>query len=193
MLFRSVEVKDIEPYDVVITKLGYLDYRITDVEVKQGEKTQLEPYNLIAGDVVKTGQIEIDDLVAINDNMGVVITEENRAEKAIYDLNEDGKVDRLDRDILKKNYGKKNNIEHWEDPRRIRRMRTRRVETLPENPQNFILPIKGKYQITSEYGSRIHPVTGEEKKHTGIDLGGEHRTEIYADRKSTRLNSSHIH
>ena len=175
-----IEVEDIEPYDVLVTKLGYLDYRITEIEVEEGEKTELNEYKLMAGDVVKSGQIEIDDLVALNDNFGLVITDANREQKAIYDLNEDGKVDDLDREILRKNYGKKNKLEQWEDPKRIRRMRTRRVETLPENPQNFILPIKGKYQITSDYGTRTHPITGEVKKHTGIDLGGEHRTEIYA-------------
>ena len=49
-----------------------------------------------------------------------------------------------------------------------------------EGQPTFILPIKGNYKITSEYGTRTHPVTGVVKKHTGIDLGGEHRTEIYA-------------
>ncbi len=176
----TIQVEDIESYDILVTKLGYLDYRVTEIEVEKGAKTTLTEYKLMAGDVVKSGQIEIDDLVALNDNFGVVITDANREQKAIYDLNEDGKVDDLDREILRKNYGKKNKLEQWEDPKKIRRMRTRRVETLPENPQNFILPIKGKYQITSDYGTRTHPVTGVVKKHTGIDLGGEHRTEIYA-------------
>ncbi len=175
-----VAVEDMEPYDIVITKLGYLDYRVTEIEVEKGEKTELKEVKLIAGDVVKSGQIEIDDLVALNDNFGVIITDENRDQKAIYDLNEDGKVDDLDREILKKNYGKKNKLEQWEDPKRIRRMRTRRVANLIEGQPTFILPIKGNYKITSEYGTRTHPVTGVVKKHTGIDLGGEHRTEIYA-------------
>ena len=36
------------------------------------------------------------------------------------------------------------------------------------------------YTITSEYGYRVHPTTGEYKKHTGIDLAGTHHTEILA-------------
>ena len=41
-------------------------------------------------------------------------------------------------------------------------------------------PIEGTYTITSPYGTRVHPVTGVEKKHTGIDIGGEHHTNILA-------------
>ena len=52
-----------------------------------------------------------------------------------------------------------------------------------ENEQNvennsFILPMATEYTITSEYGMRIHPTTGEEKKHTGIDISGVWHTEI---------------
>ena len=43
---------------------------------------------------------------------------------------------------------------------------------------DFILPINGEYKISSEYGERIHPVTGEKKLHGGIDIVGEHHGEI---------------
>ena len=46
--------------------------------------------------------------------------------------------------------------------------------------QNFILPMKDNYTITSNYGMRVHPITGETKKHTGIDIVGAHHTEILA-------------
>ena len=42
------------------------------------------------------------------------------------------------------------------------------------------MPLKCNYRITSEYGTRTHPVTGVVNKHSGIDLGGTHHTEIYA-------------
>ena len=105
----TYEIKVYEPglYDVKITKPGYLNTRIIDIEV--GEKDgiiEIEKQALVAGDVAESGEIEIDDLVDINDNYGVDITEENKEEKSIFDLNEDGKIDMLDRVILKKNYGR---------------------------------------------------------------------------------------
>ena len=36
--------------------------------------------------------------------------------------------------------------------------------------QIFVKPLKGQYTITSAYGTRTHPTTGEVKKHTGIDI-----------------------
>ena len=42
----------------------------------------------------------------------------------------------------------------------------------------LIYPITCEYKITSEYGYRTHPITGEEKLHAGIDLVGKHHTEI---------------
>ncbi len=105
----TYEIKVYEPgmYNVKITKTGYLNTRIIDIEV--GEKDgiiEIEEQELVAGDVAESGEIEIDDLVDLNDNYGIEVTEENKEEKSKYDLNEDGKIDILDREILKKNYGK---------------------------------------------------------------------------------------
>ena len=88
-------------------------YRVTDIEVKIGEETQLDTYHLLAGDVIKSGEIELDDLVAINNNYGEIISEENKQNLVKFDFNEDNKVDELDRSILKKNYGRKNETVKW--------------------------------------------------------------------------------
>ena len=48
------------------------------------------------------------------------------------------------------------------------------------SPVNMIVPIEGEYEITSEYGNRIHPITGEETFHSGIDMSGEHLGNILA-------------
>lgn len=101
-----IKVEEIEEYDIVVIKDGYLRYRVLGIEVVNGEKTILDQYSLIAGDVIETGEIKIDDLADLNYNIGIVITEENKEEKGIYDLNEDGIIDKLDTDIIKKNYGK---------------------------------------------------------------------------------------
>ena len=93
------------------------------------------------------------------------------------------------------NYGKVAETERWVDPEAETeeadatgvettaieaKVATENVIATEEKKQDFILPIACKYTITSEYGTRTHPVTGVTKKHTGIDLGGEHHTEILA-------------
>ena len=182
-------------YDIVISKKGYLSAKITDIVIESlDQEIILDDYNLLAGNVVTNTetstlkeQIEIDDLVTLNDNIGVVITDENKETKSIYDLNEDGIVDQLDRNILKKNYGKKAEIVEWINPNAVNAITFMSItnevstnDTNATNNANFILPMTCSYTITSEYGYRIHPTTGEYTKHTGIDLSGTHHTEILA-------------
>ena len=149
-------------YDIVITKLGYLEYRLTNIELT--EDIKLEDINIYAGDLDDSKEIELDDMVALNDKFGTIITDDNKEETVKYDLNEDGVIDKLDRDILKKNYGKKAQRRRWVNP----------------NEENMILPLEGSYVITSEYGTRVHPITGETKKHSGIDIVGAHHGNILA-------------
>jgi len=101
-----------EMYDVVITKPGYLDYRITDINVVKG--VVLGDITLLGGDVVKTGEIEIDDLVAMNNRYGKAA--EGFEE---YDLNGDGIIDALDRQILVKNYGEVDKVIKWVEPNAV--------------------------------------------------------------------------
>ena len=49
----------------------------------------LNTYHLLAGDVIKSGEIELDDLVAINNNYGEIISEENKQNLVKFDFNED--------------------------------------------------------------------------------------------------------
>lgn len=42
----------------------------------------------------------------------------------------------------------------------------------------FPMPLEGI--ITSDYGMRIHPITGIYSKHTGIDISGKHRDNVIA-------------
>lgn len=103
----ELEVPDAGEYCVVVTKKGYLSHRVADVIIQNGELIILDEYELIGGDISKSGEIEISDLVKIVDYYGTIITEDNMEEKGMYDLNEDGIINVLDRDIIKKNYGKK--------------------------------------------------------------------------------------
>ena len=182
-----ITIEESGKYDLVACKDGYLNYKVTGIEVIKGEETILDEHKLIAGNVVKNNekstfeeQIEIDDLVALNNNYGEIITDEDKETRAIYDLNEDGVVNKLDRDILKKNYGKKAETIEWVNPNKATKkiMKSASIKTTSE--QNFILPITCNYTITSSYGTRKHPITGVIKKHTGIDISGVHHTEILA-------------
>ena len=179
-------------YDLVVKKLSYLEYRLTGIEIT--EETELEDISILAGDVIQTGEIEIDDLVNLNDKFGITIDpplEDGTVDEDIkYDLNEDGIVNYMDRNILKENYGKKNETVEWVNPNLPvvasfmlldeDTQTSESVETTETETKDFILPMSCSYEVTSEYGYRVHPTTGEYKKHTGIDLGGTWHTEIYA-------------
>ena len=154
-----------DTYKVIISKEGYLKITIEDILIESIEQeVTLDSYKLVAGDVVESGEIELDDMVALNDKHGETITDANKKEMEKYDLNEDGIVNKLDRNILKENYGKKAQKVIWIDP----------------NAENMILPLKGSYVITSEYGTRVHPITGEIKTHSGLDIVGAHHGNILA-------------
>jgi hypothetical protein len=101
-------------YDVVITKPGYLSYTVKNIQVGSIDEIQIDEKTLIAGDINGDGEIELSDLVEMNDNIGITITDENREDKSIYDLNEDGVVNSKDQKILKANYGKEAEIAEYE-------------------------------------------------------------------------------
>ena len=182
----NITIEESGIYDLVACKDGYLNYKVTGIEVIKGEETILDEHKLLAGNVVKNSensaleeQIEIDDLVALNNNYGEIITDEDKVTRAIYDLNEDGVVNKLDRDILKKNYGKKAETIEWINPN-IATAKLKESSSTTTGKQDFILPISGNYTITSNYGTRTDPITGIVDKHTGIDISGIHHTEILA-------------
>lgn len=49
-----------------------------------------------------------------------------------------------------------------------------------ESEINGKMKFKGFKEITSKYGMRVHPVTGESKFHNGVDLKAQVGKEIYA-------------
>ena len=171
-------------YEIVIHKDYYLEYKKTGLSLEGGEIIDLGEQQIYAGDVNEDGQIEISDLTGVTYNFGEV-TEENGLGR--YDLNEDGNVNEEDRNMVLKNYNMKDKTEEWIIPREVYRNRKlRRGEELTEDDMGddlayyiktnglFILPLElgegETYKITSPYGTRKHPTTGEESKHTGIDI-----------------------
>ena len=97
-------------YNIVLAKPGFLKCRIENIDLTDGTNKQLEEVRLIPGDVVDTGEIEVDDLVAMNENIGKTITDTNKR----FDLNEDGTIDEEDRNLLKANYGEEMQVIEWE-------------------------------------------------------------------------------
>ncbi len=173
----KIEVEDSIEYDLVISKPGYLTYTITKIELVPEQQADVGTINLKAGDVISDGEIELDDLVNLNANLNTTINDENAEEKGIYDFNEDGTIDMTDRKILQKNYGKKNEVEQWVNPKAISEISLVGAHCMCPTG-TFALPLTSKYRISSKYGERINPVTGEEKLHAGIDLVGEHHGDI---------------
>ncbi len=172
-----LEITEEGTYTVVVEKPGYLSYTVADIEITEGLIVEIKEHKLLAGDVVQDGEIELDDLVNLNANLNTTIDEENKEEKGIYDFNEDGTIDLEDRKILQKNYGKKNEVEQWVNPKAISEISL--VGAHCNVPgETFVLPLKTEYRISSKYGERENPVTGENKLHAGIDLVGEHHGEI---------------
>ena len=93
-----------ERYEIVVTKPGYLDYTVRGIIVIEEQETYVGEYKLIAGDIIKTGEIELDDLVNLNDRYGTASLHPE------CDLNEDGIINEIDREILKKSYTKRAEI-----------------------------------------------------------------------------------
>jgi len=62
------------------------------------------------------------------------------------------------------------------------------IANLPPNSGGWIKPLKS-YIVTSEWGMRTHPITGERRLHGGIDMAAPTGTPIYAS-KSGRVTMS---
>lgn len=188
-------------YDIRISKLGYLDSRITEIAVNGQNGVELEEKTLIAGDVKKSGEINIQDLTAMNDHY---MRDINLYPE--FDLNGDGKIDILDRKILTKNYGKRETVEVWVDPdpdpdpdpgpqepdedeaekeEAVAPQSEKTMKAVKAEENDFILPIACKYVVTSEFGGRTSPTGGHAESHAGIDLRGTHHTEVMAVREGT--------
>ena len=45
---------------------------------------------------------------------------------------------------------------------------------------SFIWPVASYVYVSSRFGLRIHPITGQQKTHTGIDIASNQGTSIYA-------------
>lgn len=104
-----------ETYNIKITKLSYLKHIITDIKFNNNtDNIQIGTIELIAGDIDETDDIEILDLSRVMHVCGQDITKINEKEILKCDLNEDGKVDELDSNILTKNYGKIAKKEAWQ-------------------------------------------------------------------------------
>jgi murein DD-endopeptidase MepM/ murein hydrolase activator NlpD len=69
-----------------------------------------------------------------------------------------------------------------------RKMEKLEQERLKEQGKNKVyytggkmaVPLKDSYTVSSQYGYRIHPITGKKKLHTGVDMAAKQGTPIYA-------------
>ena len=202
----EIELPPDEEYDIIIKKDGYLTHTVTNIEVEEFKLVEVQDVSIKAGDVDENGEIELDDLVGLNDQIGVEVSDENK----VFDLNEDGVIDNKDRKILKENYHKKEEAEVWVRPSPVTTssvaptsltnsaMATNAIQinnnTLLTNEVpvinierdtiaqsiDFVYPLDEGFVITSDYGTRVDPIDGSTSFHSGIDLCGPHHGNIYA-------------
>ena len=190
----EVELPPDEEYDIIVKKDGYLTYIVSNIVVEEFKQSTVQDISIKAGDVDENGEIELDDLVELNDQIGVDVSDENK----VFDLNEDGVIDNKDRKILKDNYHEKDKTEAWVRPRSMmlsNRKSTfganalQSTDSIPEikldravtnTKPDFVYPLDEGFVITSDYGTRVDPIDGSTSFHSGIDLCGKHHGNIYA-------------
>ena len=58
------------------------------------------------------------------------------------------------------------------------------IEAMPsassQAPRSMVWPCPSSYKVTSPYGTRVHPITGEETLHPGIDILADEASSIVA-------------
>ncbi|MBP3256328.1 MAG: peptidoglycan DD-metalloendopeptidase family protein, partial [Clostridia bacterium] len=136
-------------------------HTITNITAEAFANVNVQTVKIRAGDVDDSSEIELDDLVELNEHIGEVLNDSNK----VFDLNEDGEIDVLDRKLIKANYHRKAIVERW----------------INAEKEEMILPLEEGYTITSEYGYRVDPFgSGETVFHSGIDMVGEHHEEVKA-------------
>ncbi len=142
---------DLEPgeYDIVISKTSYLEHRVTNIVVKDGEIITINDINIYAGDLDENEEIEIEDLTSIIENYGT-ITDDNKAQKAIIRLKRRRHSKQTRQKHLKSKLRKNKNNRKMGRPKSTNKKvaRTRKV-TKQENTassQNFVEPLKSNTQ-----------------------------------------------
>lgn len=61
--------------------------------------------------------------------------------------------------------------------------------TLVYSGDKFCWPVKNHYRISSEFGTRIHPIYGYAETHTGIDIPSSYGNDIYAAANGVVIDS----
>ncbi len=102
-------------YKIKVEVKGYLNSTIDSIIVKEESISIIQDIDLTgkAGEEIEDGEIEAGDLIDLSSKLGIQITEENKEEYEMYDLNKDGIVDTTDRQILKNNMNHKDTEEEW--------------------------------------------------------------------------------
>ena len=144
-------------------KAKYGDEKISETVIK-GEIEQIHNnlYNLTFNETTNTWtETKEDGSIETHSTTTMTIT---LAAKTFADFYEENK------DSLLKEYQQK-------DYENILKLMKENVGKMLNNP---FPKVDWRKYITSEYGYRIHPITGEFSKHTGLDIGVASGTEIHS-------------
>lgn len=105
----SFTVTDITMYDIVVSKSHYLNYTVLQIKLRPGRTIILPDYKLLAGDFVVNGIVDINDWIQILNHMKKPVNSTNKH----FDINDDGRINEIDRDIVRSNYPKSAETVIW--------------------------------------------------------------------------------
>ena len=167
----------------------------TEKEALEQTKTELDEMQVLLGAKLE----EVDALLVKLNARG----EEYMALVHEAEANEEELLQQIAK--AEKEYNtEKDRLEEEERKRREEEERKKREEALQQQQQQggtkppsnvtagitWVMPCSYKY-LSSPYGWRIHPVYGDRRFHSGVDLAGKGGTNIYASRSGTVTAASY--
>ena len=151
-------------------------------EVKSGDsiwrlakKYQVNTQTIVNANKMKEkAVIQVGDVLKIPDRPGIFYTAKKK--ESLRDI---GKRFKVDTQLIARSNGlNKNEIFKGDE------IFLPGAKAIPEifyvKQKVFSWPIKANYRLTSGYGWRTHPLSGNKAFHTGIDIGASMKTPIYA-------------
>ncbi len=203
VLFRSNSFSEFLGNLDMIADIAEADQRMMDElrqvaqEISDAQAELAEEKSLLQSkrESLDESQAELD---AKSAEAAEILDELNDKAKEMEDLYAEYEIkeDDLARDIAQKEQEYNDALEAEEEARRREEEERRQQESNSgsgssggsggsPSSSGWLYPLPYRVTVTCPYGWRIHPITGKESFHTGVDLGAGYGTAIYASRSGT--------